>query len=238
MSSGVAIGLDAIGDVTTRIDIEHNTLQHVQNWLVYMLARLEEKDGLLPQTLAVPRSWRVLDAFVRMPEDVFPFVDVISPGTARGIKPQIDGDGEVRAWWSVAVGAAVSANSEQAAKDLAGYYGTAIRLLMQQMPDLGGWAYGCDWNGEIYDDLPAADERTIATARELFTVEVHGVLQLYSGPPFPSDQPPDDPYTPPPEVPFVGGSANIFIDVENVGIEDPLPNEDPLLTEGPQPIGG
>jgi hypothetical protein len=238
MSSGVVTGTDAIGDVITRIDIEHNTLQHVQNWIVYFLARLEERDGLPQQTLAVPRSWRILDEFARLPEDVFPFIDVISPGTARGRQPKIDGDGEVRAWWSVAIGAAVTASSEQAAKDLAGYYGAAIRLLMEQMPDLGGWAYGCEWGGEMYDDIPAADERSIATARELFTVEVHGVLQLYSGPPFPSDQPPADPYAPPSGVPSVGDSSDIFIDVERYSVDEPLPDEDPLLTEGPQPIGG
>lgn len=196
--------------LVTREDVEAQTLQHVKNWLVYFLARIEEKKGLDPRTISPPRSWRVTDEFARRPEDAMPFVDVVSVGTERGRAPRRDGDGSIRAWYSVAIGAAVTARSQVAAKNLAGYYGAAIFSLMTKYPDLGGWADGCDWQGETYDDWPALDERTIATVREVFTVEVQGVVNVYDIPPYASDLPPDDPYVGEPEDPTVTTVQNDF----------------------------
>jgi hypothetical protein len=203
--------MNVIGEFVDREQVELQVLGHLQNWLVYYLARVEEVKGFDPRTLATPKSWRVTDEFSRRPENALPYVDVISVGTDRGRQPQIDGDGVVTAWWAIAVGAAVVANQEQAAKNLAGYYGTAIRLAIGQMPDLGDWANGALWTGEAFDDWSIAGERTIATVREVFTVEVSGAFNLFSGPSYPSDSPPADPYAPDPGSPDV---TEKFIDVE------------------------
>lgn len=192
---------DALGTYMTRKVIERNTLEHVSNWFEYFLAQIEADEDLPAHTLAVPKSWKVTDTFQKQPENALPFVDVISIGTERGRRPTREGDGTVTAWYSIAVGAAVSARGTQEAKDLAGFYGTAIMLLMSQIPDLGGWANGCEWTGEAFDDWPTVNERTIATVREVFTVEVQGVMNVFSRPT--SATPPIDPYSPdtgPPDV--------------------------------------
>jgi hypothetical protein len=94
---------------------------------------------------------------------------------------QRDGDGNVRAWWLVAIGAVCAARTDQDAKDLSGYYGAAIRLAMMHMPELGGWAAGVEWNDERYDDWAPILEQMVSSVRLVFTIEVDGVINVFEG---------------------------------------------------------
>lgn len=192
--------------LVTRGDVEKGMLQHMSDQLLPYLARVERLEGLPPQTISTPKSWEIINEFTRYPEEMLPYIAVISPGVHPGRPPYREGDGSVRAWWIIAVGAVVSARKERDAKDLAGYYGAAIRGAVMEQPELGGWASSVDWTDEKYDDFPRITERTMAAVRLVFTVEVQNVVnvygtnRLYDGTPQPA---PADPYaapTPYPEI--------------------------------------
>lgn len=197
----------------TRGEVEKNMLAHVQAWLIDYLRRVERLNQLDAGSLAEPRSWEVVNEYTRYPEEGMPFIAVLSPGIAPGFTPRREGDGYVTAWWMLAVGAIVATRDERSAKDLAGYYGAAIRGLVMEQPQLGGWASGADWTDEKYDDFPRVTERTMAAVRLTFIVEVQGVMNLFGAPRTASGEliPPYDPYTPPTDFPTVN---TYDIDVE------------------------
>lgn len=207
-----------IGPLLTRDDVELSMLEHVQTWLVQYLAEVERQKGLAPQTIAAPKSWEVVNEFTRYPEEQMPYIAVISPGIAPRA-PRQDGDGQITAWWVLAVGAIVATRDEKSAKVLAGYYGAAIRGLVMQMPMLGGWASGVEWNEEKYDDFPRVTERTMAAVRLGFTVEVESVLNVFNAPRTSEGvlTPVPDPYTPPAEQPTVAAPGTYTVDINKGG---------------------
>jgi hypothetical protein len=176
--------VDVYSDVSTIVDratVEHNVLTHLQTWIETYIAAIERFHQLPARTLPLPKSWRIEKEFARNPQDTMPFVAVVSTGLSPGKPPKRDGDGTVRAWWIIAVGAVVAAGTEQDAKDLSGYYGAALRMIMLQMPELGGWASDVEWNDEKYDDWPSILEQMISSARLVFTVEVEDVINVFEG---------------------------------------------------------
>lgn len=204
---GPGLGID-------RGQIETNVLQHVKDWIDSYLAVIEfGKQGLEPGILARPKSYDVTTDFTRRPDDSLPFVCVISTGTNAGKPPRQDGEGDVTAYWLVALGCVVSTSDARSAKNLAGYYGKAFRQMMTQMPTLGGWAAGCSWDDERYDDWKRSDDRQMAAVRMVFTVEVPDVVNVYQG--FRDLQGgfirPEDPYTAPESLPVVEQTPTVEI---------------------------
>ena len=178
------MSVDVYSDVHTIVDrglVENQVLIHLQNWFTTYIAVIERFHSMSPRTLPTPKSWRIEQEFARNPEDTMPFIGVVSTGLNPGKPPKREGDGTVRAWWVIAVGAVVAAASDQDAKDLSGYYGAAIRMIMLNMPELGGWSAGVDWVDERYDDWPPVLEHMISSARLVFTVEVDDVVNVFEG---------------------------------------------------------
>lgn len=201
--------------LVTRGQIEKAMLTHMQGWLLPYLGRIERLNGLT-EHIATPKSWEVVNEYTRYPEEAMPYIAVISPGISPGHPPRRDGDGWVTAWWLIAVGAIVATRDERSAKDIAGYYGAAIRGCVMELPDLGGWAEGVEWNDEKYDDFPRVQERTMAAVRLVFTVEVQEVINVFGAP---SDYqntsvPPDDPYATPAPFPIVEAVEDASATVE------------------------
>jgi hypothetical protein len=190
-------------------------LSHMQTWLLPYLGRIERLNGLT-EHIATPKSWEVVNEYTRYPEEAMPYIAVISPGISPGHPPRRDGDGLVTAWWLLAVGAIVATRDERSAKDVAGYYGAAIRGCVMELPDLGGWAEGVEWNDEKYDDFPRVQERTMAAVRLVFTVEVQEVINVFGAPSDYQDTsvPPDDPYATPAPFPIVEAVEDASATVE------------------------
>lgn len=190
---------NSVQTIVDRRTVERKVLDHLQVWMIPYLAAIERYHGIPKRSLATPKSWRIEPQFTKRPEDTMPFVAVVSTGISPGKPPQRDGDGIVRAWWVVAIGAVVAASTDQGAKDLSGYYGAGIRMMMNQMPELGGWAAGVQWNDERYDDWPPVMERMISSCRLVFTLEIEDVMNVFEGyrdiwgvptvPEFPYDDP-------------------------------------------------
>lgn len=172
---------DTTRTIVDRRTVERKVLEHLKVWMIPYLASMERHHGLPKRSLETPKSWRIEPQFARRPEDTLPFVAVVSTGISPGKPPRRDGDGVVSAWWVVAIGAVVGASTDQAAKDLSGYYGAGIRMIMNQMPELGGWAAGVEWNDERYDDWPPVLERMISSCRLVFTIEIDDVMNVFEG---------------------------------------------------------
>jgi hypothetical protein len=178
------MSVDVYSDISAIVDrsiVEHSVLTHLQSWMETYIAAIERFHQLPVKSLPLPKSWRIKQEFARNPQDTLPMMAVVSTGLSPGKPPKRDGDGTVRAWWIIAVGAVVAAGDEQDAKDLSGYYGAAIRMIMMQMPELGGWASDVQWDDERYDDWPSILEQMISSARLVFTVEVEDVINVFEG---------------------------------------------------------
>lgn len=179
----------SIGNLIDRDFIEQRTLTHVSTWIVPYLAHVERLKGLTAHSIPPPKSFDVTNEFEKFMENGMPYVAVVSPGLNGSKNPRQDGDGTITAWWTIAVGAVVSAKDMKSAKKVAGYYGAAIRGLMEQMPELqadnvspnGPWCAGVEWNDERYDDLTRVMERRMAAVRLVFTLEVPDVINLFDG---------------------------------------------------------
>lgn len=176
------------GIAIDRGEIEQRVLIHVSTWIDSYLANLELKKNLgQPPLIARPARYDVVTEFTELPEDTLPFVAVISTGTSPGQSPRIDGEGDITAWWMIAIGVLAEAAMQQDAKSVVGYYGAVLRQLMVQMPELGGyaqqepWAAGVMLNDERYDDWKRADNQFMAAVRMVFTVEVPNVVNIYNG---------------------------------------------------------
>jgi hypothetical protein len=216
--SGIVYGPES--PLVTRGFVERSMLAHVKAQMLPYLARIERQEGLTPEQITKPKSWEIINEFTRYPEEGMPFIAVISPGISPGRNPMQEGDGAVTAWWLLAIGAIVAARDERTAKDLAGYYGAAIRGLVMEQPELGGWASGVEWNDEKYDDFPRITERTLAAARLVFTVKVEDVVNVYGAPRLwdGTVAPPlDDPYAPPAPLPTADGAPQFEVDVTKNG---------------------
>jgi hypothetical protein len=213
------MSVDTYSDISTVVDrsiVEHSVTTHLQTWMTAYIAAIERFHQLPAKTLPLPKSWRIKQEFARNPQDTLPMVAVVSPGLSPGKPPKRDGDGTTKAWWIIAVGSVVSAGTDQDAKDLSGYYGAAIRMMMLQMPQLGGWASGVEWNDEKYDDWPPILEQMISSARLVFTVEVEDVINVFEGFRGPDGvlTVPSDPYAYPLEYPDVS-EVNINVDISS-----------------------
>lgn len=193
----------------TRGDVEQGVLSHVQMWLPYEIASLEREKGIAPKSIQLPKAWNVITRFSRFPADRLPWIFVISSGIHAGKPPYRDGDGDVTAHWLIAVGAIVVAKDADSAKELAGYYGAAIRDVMMQKPSIGGIANATDWDDEAYNDLGRMEEANLAGVRLVFTIEVRGVFNVFDG--YRGSTPPEDPYAIPAGPPIMD---SVIIEVD------------------------
>jgi hypothetical protein len=131
-------------------------------------------------------------------------------------RPRKNGEGGYMADFSVGVAAIVSAKDWDSTLSLAKQYAAASRAVMVQKPSCGGFACGVEWLDESYDDIPAADNRTLAAGMSMFVVSVDNVINRQGGPrtwPFPD--PPDPGSQPGSHWPLV---ETVDVDVEKEAI--------------------
>lgn len=189
------------GNILTKKEVEDSVLEHLQLWLPTYLAEIERQKNLGTDFIAPPVYWSTTfqQGFDFMGEQKTPAILVMSPGING--KPAREGDGTMRAGFTVGIGAVVSAREQDETNALATYYAAAIRALMVQkvpaaMSDGAVW-HGSTWEDEGYDDLPGADSRSLASCRLLFTLDFRGVVTTLAGPASPD--PLDPSSTPWPE---------------------------------------
>jgi hypothetical protein len=209
------------GPIVSVGDVEGWTLALLKRWISTYLAEVERQHGRSGSDLPRPKGWAIGSSFDKWPEDQVPGVLVSSRGTVD--VPRKRGDGSYRARWAIEPGVCCSGRTQAESHELATLYGVALRLLMIQRPSLDGHASGTVWLGEQLDDLGYDDSRSLYAVRNVFAVEVEDVAFAGAGPTLP-DAPlePDDtqPWPPWPEV------ETVDVDVENVAVTQPLPQEE------------
>lgn len=161
--------------------------EHLQEWMPDYLAKMEDETGRDPRSLPMIRSWQLAADIERWPEDQLPAVVVVVPGTAD--IPTLDGAGNYRAEFTVAVGLFVSANTEEATEDLASVYTAAVLGAITQHESIGNHFEGARWRGFEFDAGGIGDSRTLGITRVEFVVTVGDVINIHLGPLEPSEDP-------------------------------------------------
>lgn len=186
--------MSIIGRIVLPQHVKNAVAETMRAYIETYLAEVERQEGLDPRSLPVPSEGAYLtrddDRLERESEDSGPTVIIMTPGTAA--TPAVDGDGEFRARWAVNVAVIAEARDEESTSDLAGYYAGVVRALLVQQGSLMGFAGGTTWKGERYGALPADASESIATAINVFEVEVSGVVTRGAGPRDPLEEPYED----------------------------------------------
>ena len=184
------------GPILDKTDVENAMEEHLRLWLPTYLAELERQKGYEPETIRTPVAWLRSNDFSKWPEDHTPAILIISPGLVGD--PTREGSSVWSAPYGVGVAAVVSSIDRDSTRKLAGFYGAAIRAAVLQHPSLGNFARDTNWVDERFDDVPQEDERSLASAQEVFRVDVFGVTAGRTGP----KTPPEDPYAIPADPPI------------------------------------
>jgi hypothetical protein len=214
-----AEALDTIfGRIVTGADVEDWVFACLQTWSCTYLAEVERQHGITPGTLPDVRAWVPTHTFDKWPEDQVPAVFVINTGLAE--RPVKGGDGAFYVRWQMQIGVLTSARTEAQAHKLAQLYLAAHRVLLLQRPSLDGMADGTEWIGEGDMPLNFDDTRTLAARVGTFVVTVDRVCFANQGPVTPAEPlvPCTDPW------PQWSTAQLVEIEVDNIGITDPMPS--------------
>lgn len=187
---------DLFGQIKIAGDLEQAAINTLQGWWPVYARELELQHSLTQDILPLPKSYLTADRVDREAADQLPSVVVVSPGLS-GTKPQREGDGTYRVYFSLAVGTFVSARDRKSTKDLLRMYVGIARTIMIQQASLGGFVSASDWVDESYDDVfDFVDGQTIGAGQVIFEVMVDQVVNKWGGPQG-SPQPVPDPVTQP-----------------------------------------
>lgn len=171
--------------------IEAAVVATMKRWLPTYLAELERRTDRAPGSLPSPASWATVNEFSQTGTDPPPWGIVVSPGTVG--EPERLGDGSFNVWWGISVAIIVTAESRQAANDLAKLYAVAVRAIMLQRPSLGDVAAGVEWVAEANAAAPTDYLRVGWVTESQFNVRAVGVVNAYGGPAEPDLDPADLP---------------------------------------------
>lgn len=176
------------GPIVDRDLIEVTVKDFISKWADTYLNEIERIKVLSSGTIPRFRSYTQVNKFERWTEEQLPALLVVSPGLAG--PPLKNGKNIYRAKWTLGIGIIVAAKDEDTNRRLIGYYTAAIRALFTHRPSIDGFAIGCSWLGENYNDTPEDYRRSTSSGQVLFELEVDAVVQGLAGPAT-ADPPPD-----------------------------------------------
>lgn len=179
------------GRIVTAEQVEQAVIETLQLWLPTYLRQMEVVGERPDQSLRPPRHYKTANRFENWPDDQLPVAVVVSPGLREA--PRRLGSGEFNAKWTVGIGIVCSADNAQNTNSLAKAYAAAVRAVLTQKPDLGGFAAGVEWLDETYDDAPVEAGRTLASGQVVFAIQVNSVLDTFRGPVTPTVTPEANP---------------------------------------------
>ena len=180
--------MNLYGAVVTARDVREAVITNLKDWspayvgeVSVQSGRVRCGDGALPPF----RSFGTAASFSTFPEDQLPACVVVFPGLSQ--TPVRQGDGTYLAEWSVGIGVVVSGKDRDSTDDLVRLYSAAVRMAMIQKPSMSGFALGCRWIDENYDELAYDDSRTIAAGIVSLGIEVDAVMNAFGGPKVPPE---------------------------------------------------
>lgn len=177
--------------------VERAVVATLNVWMDDCLGELERLEGYAPGSIERPRGIVTRSEFERRQEDQVPLLVVINTGVNG--KPERRGGGVYRLAWAVGVVAIVSDTDEDATRDLASAYTTAVRVALLQHAKLksgsfpDGLADDLDLLDEQYNDIPFLSTRNLASGRVTVEIGVDSAVSMLAGPTVPSGHPSTDP---------------------------------------------
>lgn len=207
-----------IGPIIDAGQVEDDVKAHLELWLPTYLAQLAEDRGLPRNTFlrddgSAVANWQHTTDFDVTETTQLPAVLIINTGVNG--TPQREGDGSYRVTWLIGIGVLVSAGGDNPALNssrLAKRWGAAIRCAMVQYCLDNPSVEGIGWEDEGYDDVPTELQRSLASARLVFSVEYRDVVNTNLGPGQPDPHP--DPVTEPYEDwPTVQDADHVHVNV-------------------------
>lgn len=201
--------------------VEDATLETIRKWLHTYLAEKERQSGLQAGYYARPPgegSYTVRADFEKWPEEMLPIVTLIAPGITDD--PTRQGRGQVDGKFDVGVTCVVESTDQVATRRYAYRMGAAIRALLTQKgleDQLDGTVRGVDFLGSRNNELPDPDGRTIWACRQLFVVDVAGIMTRVAGPTGPET--PIEPLDPVPDWPTVADRDHVHVAITKEPIE-------------------
>lgn len=201
--------MSAFGQIITDDQVEDAVISVLKRWTNEYMAEIERQVGVevgYHQRPPGDGSYLVRTDFDKWPEEMLPIVLVVSPGVADD--PVREGRGVYRAKWEIGVVCIVESTDQVSTRRYAYRMGAALRAALVQHQTLeralNSSVRGVDWVGHRNNEVPLGpeDNRTIWANRQLFEVEVGGVLTRGGGP-GPGVDPREDPTPPLAEPPLV-----------------------------------
>lgn len=157
-------------------------------WLPTYLREVERQWDLDAGQLIDVNTWSRRSWFETIPGDEFlPLIAIVSPGLVE----MVGKDGKRRYTGKVRLDVGVVVSEPDEPRELASYYGAAIRACLVQK-GLAGLDADVDWIGERPDDLPIEQERSLASCRIQFHVTWRDLVTAVGGPPEPTEDDPGD----------------------------------------------
>lgn len=199
------MSVDVFGRIVDGSVVEKAAIDTLVKWSPTYINEVCRQRGRQPGSIPYIKSYTTVNNFDNWEIDRLPCALIISTGV--GDRPKKHGS-KYKSSFILGIGIVASARSQVDSNALAKLYGAAVRAVFVQNPSLGGVTDAVDWIDERYDDLPAADGRTLATCQSIFSVDVYDVVTALAGPagPDPKDDPTED-YDP------------VYIEVADVTIE-------------------
>jgi hypothetical protein len=162
-------------------DLELACLSTMESWWPVYAKQHELEAGIAVGSLAQPRSWLQANSLDREASDALPAIVVVSPGMSK--PPQQEGDGSFRAFYNIAIGVFVAANTHRDTQRMVRMNAGIAKLIMLQKQSLGGFADGTTILDESFDDnFPFVDNQTISAGQVVFEVEIAGAFNRFGGP--------------------------------------------------------
>lgn len=194
--------MSIFGRIITDDQVEDAVKVVLQKWMSTSLAEVERQVGLPAGHYKRPSdgSYHVRNDFDKLPEEMLPFVIVVSTGLESS--PTKNGRQQFDASWAIGVAAIASSIRQDESRRYAYRLGAAIRasLVHHQSLDgaLGGTVTGVRWLDGRNNELPQPEpgERSIWATRQVFAVDVKDVLTQSAGPRKPEAVPKPDPLQP------------------------------------------
>lgn len=186
---GSEVDSQVFGRMLSGSEVEADVIASLSMWLPTYVAEAERQEGLGAGALAPVRSVTTeATPGRRFPEEQLPCLIVVSPGLAE--RPEMSGQGGAyRARWAIGIAVVVEARTRTETDRLAKIWAALIAGIMLQQQDIGKGCRGVTWEGQVYDEVPAEDRRTLAAGQNEFTVEYDGAIYSRLGPSEPNDDP-------------------------------------------------
>lgn len=186
------------GPIVTEADVRAAAIATIRLWLpAYTDEVARQKTLTLPTIRTYGTTGNPAEP------DEMPGCFVIAPGLIG--KPERHGDGTHSVLWALGVGVLVADTTFDAAIATAGAYGAALRALLVQHGDLGGFAQETTWADEETRPLAYERDRAVASASLMFEVRLASVVNRFGGP----LTPPADPTVPTPTTQVAGTGVTL-----------------------------